>query len=131
MRYARIRIASSVIATSPAAGGCCSAFAPVLRPAEALRGVALRFLPTDFARPVDFAGAFFASAGFADPAVTKPLLDSIPGAVEVPSWAEASFDFFELFAIYFCFGSAKPVRAKRGCASGKGTKRALAAIRQA
>jgi hypothetical protein len=92
--------------------------------------VALRFLPTDFGRPVDFAGAFFASAGFADPVVTRPLLDSIPGAVDMSSCAVASFDFFELFAIYFCFGSAKPVRAKRGCASGKGTKRALAAVRQ-
>jgi len=83
----------------------------------------------DFPRPADFAGGFFVSAGFADPAVTKPLLDSIPGSWDVSSCAGASFDFFELFAIYFCFGSAKPVRAERGCASGKGTKRALAAIR--
>ena len=45
--------------------------------------------------------------------MTKPLLDSIPARVDVPSRAVASFDFFELFAIYFCFGSAKPTRQAR------------------
>jgi len=130
MRYARIRIASSVIAASPATGRCFSDFALALRPAEVFRGVALRFRRTDFARPVDFTGFFLVSAAFADSPVTKPLLGFIPGSVEGPSCAVASFDFFELFAIYFCFGSAKPVRANRGCASGKASKRALAAIRQ-
>jgi hypothetical protein len=49
-----------------------------------------------------------------------PLFDSMPGAAELTSGGVASFDFFELFAIYFCFGSAKPLPAERECASGKG-----------
>lgn len=93
------------------------------RAAGVLRGFALRVLPADFGREADLAtlpAGLFAAVGFA--AFAKPLLfsASLSGATGLISGAAVSFDFFELFAIYFSFTSAslyaqsKPAQAEIG-----------------
>jgi hypothetical protein len=123
MKYARVRISSSVIAARPLAGDGSAVLGRGLRPIADLRGNASRVLAPPFTLPVDFARAFFAAAGLTEAELPTPLLESIPGVVGLASGVVVSFVFFEFFAIYFCLGSAKPLPAERERASGKVTKK--------
>ena len=84
--------------------------------------------PVRFAAVFAFAPAFagLAAEVFEAPDEVNPdALSALEGSlvvatVEISSGA-APLDFFELFAIYFCFRSAKPLRAESALASENGT----------
>jgi hypothetical protein len=99
MKKARSRMSSSEMTTGRAVRffrGLAAA-ARGLRDAEALAGD----VPTRRAVDLALGGAELVASGMVDAAGAGP--------VERLAGAAASLDFFELFTIYFCFRSAKPL----------------------
>ncbi len=91
-----------------------------------LRGVVPRLLPLAFVRAIDF--TVFAAGFFAGFAAPFPFCASVTGAAGALSGAAVSFDFFELFAIYFSFTSASLYPQSKAAQAEIGTKTALASL---